>query len=263
MQTLNLNYIMQRKHIFKNRNLLPKNRAYRLRLGTVGLFSGKIQRFELVYLRGFKKLVRRAYIKRRMRFRRKKVWFFLRPNCVLSSKSVNARMGAGTGVLTRLSITLQSHKSFIEFKNYSPFHLRKLPKYTRYRYPLKYVVVGKQTLFLLQTFKDTTQVTIQLSVYNRSSKSFVQKKKKILKGNNQPIMFVRAPKHFKSGKQHAFIYKSYKYKHLLLRSNSLLLLQMKPYTLFSIIREVNEPFLRKDLLLSRVSIRGNLRVAYF
>ena len=48
---------------------MNKHRLYKLRIGSAGIFSIRAQRFELVYLRGFKKVIRKAYIRRRMRFR--------------------------------------------------------------------------------------------------------------------------------------------------------------------------------------------------
>lgn len=69
---MNLNYIMKRQHIFKKRENTFFHRPLKLRFGSTGLFSLKVQRFELVYLRGFKRMIRRTYIKRRMRFRYRK-----------------------------------------------------------------------------------------------------------------------------------------------------------------------------------------------
>jgi len=40
------------------------------------------------------------------------------------------------------------------------------------------------------------------------------------KHNNKPVMFVRAPKHFKTGKQHIFFFKGYKRTPLTLQFNS-------------------------------------------
>lgn len=141
---MNLNYITQRIHIFKKRIYNNRCRAYKLRFGTSGIFSLRNQRFELVYLRGFKKVIRRSSTKRRMRFRYCKFWFFLRPDIILSSKSVNSRMGAGVGSLVRLSKKLKAYKSFIEFKHFSPHTLRKIYRYTRFRYPLNFLVFTRK-----------------------------------------------------------------------------------------------------------------------
>jgi ribosomal protein L16/L10AE len=141
---LNLNYLRARKHIFKKRTLKFHHRNFFLKIGTAGLYSLTTQRFELVYLRGFKRLIRRRYIRRRMRFRRRKFWLFLRPNCILSCKSLNSRMGAGVGSLVRIATILKSYKSFVEFKNYSPQWIRKIANRTRFRYPLTFTVHTKK-----------------------------------------------------------------------------------------------------------------------
>jgi len=140
---LNLNYIVQRKHIFKNRTIPYTRREYELCIGSAGLFSLKPQRFELVYLRGFKKVIRRRHIRIKSKFKRRKFWFFLRPNCILSGKSVNSRMGAGVGSLVRLAIFLKAYRSFVEFKNYSPRWIRRLARGLRYRYPIKFIAYTK------------------------------------------------------------------------------------------------------------------------
>ena len=136
---MNLNYITKRGHIFKSRSIRKTFRPFKLRLGTSGLFSLKQQRFEFVYLRTLKKIIKRRYLKKRMRFRPCKFWLFLVPNCVLSCKSVNSRMGAGVGSMVRLAIRLKMHISFVEFKNYSPRFLRRISSYTRYKLPLNFI----------------------------------------------------------------------------------------------------------------------------
>lgn len=74
-----------------------------------------------------------------MRFRVCKFWIFLKPNCILSCKSTNSRMGAGVGAMVRLSIKLKSYVSFVEFKNYSSSFLRRIHQYSRFRVPLKFI----------------------------------------------------------------------------------------------------------------------------
>ena len=140
---MNLNYIIQKKHIFKLRRIKQVHRPYKFHIGTEGIFSLQPQRFELVYLRGFKKCLRRRCIKTRRRFKKRKLWFFLRPNCILSGKSSNSRMGAGVGTMVRLAILLKSYRSFVETLGFSAFWLKKLSPYLRYRYPLKFVVAKK------------------------------------------------------------------------------------------------------------------------
>lgn len=141
---MNINYLIQRDHLFKDRKLRIINRPLKLNIGTSGLFSYKIQRFEFVYLRILKKIIRRKYIKRTMRFRYCKFWLFLNPNNILSKKSTNARMGAGVGSYVRLSIKLKSYVSFVEFKNYSSLFLKKIQNITRYRLALKFFLWKKK-----------------------------------------------------------------------------------------------------------------------
>lgn len=140
---MNLNYIIQRKHMFKKRRLYWINRSFRFKMGNLGLFSLKPQRFELVYLRRFKKAIRRRHIRIKSRFRKRKFWFFLRPNCILSGKSVNSRMGAGVGNLVRIAINLKAYHSFVEFKKYSPRWARKLNVGLRFRIPLKFQAIAR------------------------------------------------------------------------------------------------------------------------
>lgn len=133
---MNLNYILQRKKIFKKRFFTKKVKPEQLKLGTLGFFSLKQQRFELIYLRFMKKIIKRMHTKRKMHFKRRKYWFFLRPNCFLTGKTTNSRMGAGVGSLVRLAINLESYTSFVEFKYYSGPYLKFFYKSVKYKIPL-------------------------------------------------------------------------------------------------------------------------------
>lgn len=67
-----LNYLYQRKHMFKKRGSTLVIRPLKFRLGESAFFTLVSQRFELIYLRGFKKLIRRRHIKAKMKFKRRK-----------------------------------------------------------------------------------------------------------------------------------------------------------------------------------------------
>lgn len=134
---------MKKKHIFKKRRLYYNLRSYDFKIGTSGLLSLRPQRFEMVYMRGFKKLIRRRHIRRKMRFSKRKFWFFIKPNCILSGKSTNSRMGAGVGSLIRLTVNLKAYKTFVEFLGYSPVWITKLYKRSRFRYPIRYMPIYK------------------------------------------------------------------------------------------------------------------------
>lgn len=141
--SLTIEYLVQRKHIFKKRSQNWTKKLIKFKVGTIGLFSLRTQCFELVYLRKFKKLIRRRHIRAKMKFKRRKFWIFLKPNCLFSGKSVNSRMGAGVGSYIRLAISLKAYKSFIEFKHYSYHWTKKIPNATRFRLPLLYTVLKK------------------------------------------------------------------------------------------------------------------------
>ncbi len=94
-------------------------------------------------MRGFKKVIRRRHFRIKIRFHKRKFWFFVRPNCILSGKSTNSRMGAGVGNLVRIAVNLQAYYNFVEFKGYSHRWTAKIYKYLRYRYPLKFIATYK------------------------------------------------------------------------------------------------------------------------
>ena len=127
---------MQRSRMFKDRGKKRIIREISLRVGRSGLISLRKQRFELIYLRFIKRLLRKRYMRRKNVFIRKKYWFFLRPNVILTGKSTNSRMGAGVGSLVRIAILLESYKSFVEFKYYSSTYLKYINMALRHRLPI-------------------------------------------------------------------------------------------------------------------------------
>jgi ribosomal protein L16/L10AE len=141
--SLTIEHLIQRKHIFKKRSLNWTKRQFHHKVGSIGFFSLRVQMFELVYLRRLKKLIRRRHIRAKMKFKRRKFWIFLKPNCLFSGKSVNSRMGAGVGSYIRVATRLKAYKSFLEFKHYSYCWVKKIPAATRFRLPLKYTVIYK------------------------------------------------------------------------------------------------------------------------
>jgi hypothetical protein len=135
---LNLSYLVAKKHIFKNRCLRQVHKPIKLHLGNSCLFSLKNQRFELFYFKIFKKCIFRRINRRRRCLKKRKVWMLLFPDCILSRKSTNARMGAGVGLCVRLCIFMRMHSSFLEFQGFSRRWSCKLFFFTRYRCPIKY-----------------------------------------------------------------------------------------------------------------------------
>lgn len=84
------------------------------------------------------------------------------------------------------------------------------------------------------------------------------------KHNNKPVMFVRAPKHFKTGKQHIFFFKGYYQKSLDLKFNSscrwVLSNQIKPINSFLLKRVC---LLRKpEILTYKITYKINAIIKY-
>nr|YP_010147343.1 50S ribosomal protein L16 [Thuricola similis]QQP22154.1 50S ribosomal protein L16 [Thuricola similis] len=104
---LTLDYYLKKSHVFKkriNKNLklvwqnLKSTYFTRKYLTIISL---KKQKFELVYIRIFKKFLRKTYCKTKMRFFKPKFWLKIFINALLTKKSKNARMGAGVGSFVR------------------------------------------------------------------------------------------------------------------------------------------------------------------
>ena len=131
---MNTNYYFLKKHIFKKRN--HSNIALKLikfKVGTLGIFSSVKQKFEFVYLRFFKKTIRRKYCKAYTKFNKSKYWMFLKSNFIYSSKSKNSRMGAGVGILVRLVSIIYSYSNLFEFIGFSKKFLKKVCLYLNFK----------------------------------------------------------------------------------------------------------------------------------
>ena len=112
---LTFDYYRKKAHIFKKRN----NVEYKLHVNTskyVAITSVIKQRFEPVYLRTFKKFLRKSYCKTKMRFFKPKFWIKIFINFLLTKKSKNARMGAGVGALCRVVTQLYPATVIIQLK---------------------------------------------------------------------------------------------------------------------------------------------------
>ena len=132
---MNIQILHKRKHMFKSRKIKNYSKKKNLRYGTAGLQILKQIRYELVYLRALKKTFKQKHIRGRIIFFKAKFWIFLKPNYILSAKSTNARMGAGTGSLVRISILIKAYRIFIETRGFSPQWMSGVYNKLRYRYP--------------------------------------------------------------------------------------------------------------------------------
>lgn len=144
---MNIDKLQKKKHLFKKRlikNYLTKEFKNKKKYF---LYVEKRVRYELVYLRLFKKILRLRSSKKKNLFQKSKFWVHIKPNYILSSKSTNARMGAGVGMIVRLAIYINKFTPFISFFLYSKLWLKKLNKTLRYRIPFKVLVCAVDFVF--------------------------------------------------------------------------------------------------------------------
>lgn len=131
---------MQQKHLFKRRSLpkfnLKDERFARFKY----IYTIKKFRIEFVYIRLFKKLLRRRFIKAKTRFFKPKYWVLFLPNYTLTQKSKNARMGAGVGKFIRLTSIIKPGKAIIKTWYYNISFLKQLTNYLTYKIPNKFLL---------------------------------------------------------------------------------------------------------------------------
>lgn len=137
---MNLDFYIKKKHIFKQRTC-PK---FVIINGTFGkflsLYTIRKFRLEFVYIRLFKKLLRRRFIKAKTRFFKPKYWLLFLPNFILTQKSKNARMGAGVGKFVRLVSLVNPGKTIIKTWYYNFNFLKEVTKYLTYKIPNRFLI---------------------------------------------------------------------------------------------------------------------------
>ena len=137
---MNLDYYIKKKHIFKNRRVLSFKFKTKSKSTFRFIYSVKKTRLEFVYVRLFKKLFRRKFIKAKTRFFKPKFWILLLPNYILTQKSKNARMGAGVGKFVRLVNIVFPGKTIIKTWYYTYNYLRAITNYMLFKIPNKFLV---------------------------------------------------------------------------------------------------------------------------
>lgn len=115
---MNLNFLIKKNHIFKKRIKRIFVNKYYSNFST-GIYNINQIRFEFVYLKIFKKIFRKKYLKKRPLHLLTKFWMMIKPNFILSMKSKNSRMGSGVGIYTRVSSIVKPGKPIILLKGYS------------------------------------------------------------------------------------------------------------------------------------------------
>lgn len=92
---------------------------------------------------------------------------------------------------------------------------------------------------------------------NISKSQYFHKRQVLLRGINSPIMFVRAPKHFKTGKQHIVLFngKFLRVHHLRVTPSSSEFFFSHPVVILSSLNSLRE-FSFTDTVVSRTSIQS-------
>lgn len=118
-------------------------------------------------------------------------------------------------------------------------------------------------------FHDNVTITFDYKYFLKSSRKMltktqhVAKSVKLRRNKHTPLMFVRAPKHFKSGKQHVFFFNSiFRVKqNLTLLYTSHEIITSKPTALFNKVLFLRE-FKAADILVSRVTFSVDVSVIF-
>ena len=131
---------MQQKHLLKNRTIEPIGFCRMRLLHFKYLYTVKKFRLDFVYIRLFKKIFRRRFIKAKTRFFKPKYWVLFLPNYTLTQKSKNARMGAGVGKFIRLTSIVKPQKAIIKTWHYTYNYLRYITNYLTMKIPNKFLV---------------------------------------------------------------------------------------------------------------------------
>ena len=109
-------------------------------------------------------------------------------------------------------------------------------------------------------YLNSTIVTQDLKFNTRSGRKLLTTQKYVVKGKNltkkqnTPVMFVRAPKHFKRGKQHVFFFSGIYKKRIILKSSYPIIFYSHPQLLFKIFNIKNQKTQR--LCLQRLTLRS-------
>jgi ribosomal protein L16/L10AE len=127
---LNLNFLIKKQHIFKRRVYKPVIFDKPI-LKNCGIYTINQIRFEFVYLRTIKKVIRKKYIKRKNKYFKTKFWLMIKPNFLLTMKSKNSRMGSGVGSYVRVCCLLRPNKPIILFKYYPIKIINNIIKYLK------------------------------------------------------------------------------------------------------------------------------------
>lgn len=130
---LTLDYYLKKSHIFKNRKCKYMTYIKKKKVKYFNIISIKKQRFEFVYIRTFKKFLRKSYCKTKMRFFKPKFWIKIFVNALLTKKSKNARMGAGVGAFHRACVLAQPNMMLLWLKFFFLHQTLKMLKFIKFK----------------------------------------------------------------------------------------------------------------------------------
>lgn len=143
---MNLDLLIKKNHIFKKRKNYRRNLFNIKKKKVKGVFTIKQFRFELVYFRFIKKVLKRKYIRRNMLFSKSKYWVYIIPNFILTMKSKNARMGAGVGKYVRLCSIIKPGRYIIKLKDYSTKFIKNLKHFLYKKIHIKFGIYTKNLI---------------------------------------------------------------------------------------------------------------------
>jgi ribosomal protein L16/L10AE len=130
---LNIDYYIKKKHVFKHRTATNYYTQLMSLQKKYSVYTPKNIRLEFVYIKLFRRLLRRKYVKGRIKLFKPRYWLYLLPNYILTQKSKNSRMGAGVGKLVRLVNIKYSDKVLIKTWRYTFTFIRGLVKYLYFK----------------------------------------------------------------------------------------------------------------------------------
>lgn len=140
------NKILQKKRFFL------KTKYPRLRFGNIGIVTAQPLRFEFIYLFFLRKFLKKTIKKKKNFFSERKIWFFIRPNQVLTKKGKNSRMGKGKGAFVRWCSLLPKGFIFLEFNNIATIKIIKYTKKLENKFKIKLSVIFLKNNFTKNPF---------------------------------------------------------------------------------------------------------------
>ncbi len=140
---MNLNFLIKKNHIFKRRVKKIFSNKFYSNFST-GLYNINKIRFEFIYLKIFKKIFRKKYLKKRPLYSLTKFWMMVKPNFILSMKSKNSRMGSGVGIYTRVCSVIKPGKPVILITGYSTKFIKSVLNYLKLKLNIKFELINKR-----------------------------------------------------------------------------------------------------------------------